>query len=105
MASPEAIVRRCYLEKLVLKVKQNSQENIRVGTSFLTLTQILSSEICKIFKNTYVEEYLWTTAFASQVLHPAASNTAEDFSKQQQERKKYSLKLRSSFFLKVSNLD
>ena len=57
MASPEAIVRRCYLEKLVLKVKQNSQENIRVGTSFLTPTQMLSCEICEFFKNTYVEEH------------------------------------------------
>ena len=33
MASPEAVVRRYYLEKLLLKVKQNSQENIRAGSA------------------------------------------------------------------------
>ena len=34
MVSQEAVVRRCYLEKLLVKVKQNSQENIHVGVSF-----------------------------------------------------------------------
>ena len=34
MASPEAVAPRCYLEKLLLKVKQNLQENIRIGVSF-----------------------------------------------------------------------
>ena len=32
-----------------------------------TLTQVFSGEICKIFKNTYFEELLRTTASASQV--------------------------------------
>ena len=55
-------------------------------------------EICEIFKNTYIEQHLWTTASASQVLYPAASNTTEDLAKQQQERKKYSLETDEFFF-------
>ena len=65
MASPEAVVRGCSVEKLLLKVTQNSKTrmlkslfNKFAGRRYLQLpetetpTKTLSCEICGIFKNT-----------------------------------------------------
>ena len=51
--------RRCSVKKLFLKISQCSQENTFVGVS------VFSCESCEIFKNTYFEEHLRTTAFGS----------------------------------------
>ena len=65
---------RCSMKKVFLEISQNSQENTCARASFLiklqaynfikkeTLTQVFSCEFCKIFKNTYFTEHLWTTA-------------------------------------------
>ena len=45
----EAVIQRCPVKKMFLEISQDSQENTCAG-------------ICKIFKNTYYEEYLQTTA-------------------------------------------
>ena len=68
MASPEAVVQRCSAKKMLLNITQNSQENY--------------CEFCEIFKNTYFEEHLWTTASASQILQNPSPNIAKQ---QQQE--------------------
>ena len=38
----EAVVRRCFVEKEVLKISQNSQENTRAGVSCLIKLQTLA---------------------------------------------------------------
>ena len=55
---------RCPSKKDFLKILQNSKENTCLGVSFLKkrLQQVISCEIWKIFKNTYFEEHLRTTA-------------------------------------------
>ena len=61
---------RCSVKKYILKnIYKISRENTCVGVCFRlslkeTPTQVFSSVICKIFKNTYFEEYLQTTALA-----------------------------------------
>ena len=66
LPEPEAVVRRCFVEKVFLEISRNSQENICARASFLinlqaldlqlyqkeTLTQVLSCEFCQISKNT-----------------------------------------------------
>ena len=66
---------RCVLcKKVFLKISQNSQENACSRVSFLinvgqacsfikkeTLTQVFACEFCKISKNTFFTEHLWTT--------------------------------------------
>ena len=52
--------------KVALKMSQISQEKTCAGVSYATLskntlTQVLSCEICKLFKNNYFEEHLWTS--------------------------------------------
>ena len=65
--------RRCSVKKGVREISQILQENTFVGVSFKKLTglelywketptQVFSSEIFKIFKNTYFEEHLRMTA-------------------------------------------
>ena len=59
----EAVVRRCFVKNVLLKISQNSQENTCVRVSFLikacnfiqkeTLAQVFSCEFCKISKNTF----------------------------------------------------
>ena len=61
--------------ELFLEISQNSQENTCARVSFLidscnfikkeTLAEVFSYEICKIFKNTFFTEHLWTTASAT----------------------------------------
>ena len=48
---------------MCLKVSQISQENACVGV------QVLSCEICEIFKKTYFEEHLGTTTSGKSYQH------------------------------------
>ena len=62
----EAIVQRCSVKKVFLKIPQNSQENTCVRVSFLIklhacnfikkeiLAQVFSCEFCEISKNTFL---------------------------------------------------
>ena len=72
----EAVVRRCSVNKVFLKILQNSQENTCDRVSFLiklqaevsnfiqkeTLKQVLSCEFCEISKNTFFPDHLRATA-------------------------------------------
>ena len=67
---------RCSMEKVLLEISQNSQENTCARVSFLiklqalacnfikkeTLAQVFSCKFCKISKNIFFTEHLWTTA-------------------------------------------
>ena len=68
----EAVVRRCSIKKVFLKISQISQEETCARDSFLirllqacnfikkeALSQVFSCEICEIFKNTFFIEHLW----------------------------------------------
>ena len=52
---------RCSIKKVLLKILQNSQENICARVCFLRKLQAsgVFSEFCEIFKNTYFTEHLW----------------------------------------------
>ena len=55
----------CSIKKLFLKISQNSQENSSARALLIkreALTQVLSCEFCKIFKNTFFTEHLRATA-------------------------------------------
>ena len=66
-ARTEVVVQRCSVKKLFLNASQKSAENTNVRVSFLiklqddawnfikkeTLIQVLSSQFCEIFKNTF----------------------------------------------------
>ena len=62
----EAVVRRCSIKKVFLKLSQNSQENACARVSFSIKlhaeAQVLSYEFCEIFKNICFIEHLQTTA-------------------------------------------
>ena len=76
MLKTEAVVQRCSIKKVFLKISQNPQENTCARVSFLiklkasaynfikkmTLARVFSCEFCKIFNNTFSTEYLQTTA-------------------------------------------
>ena len=51
----EAVSRRCSVKKLYLKISQNPQENTcgRVSLLMEILAQVVSCELCEIFRNTY----------------------------------------------------
>ena len=56
--APEAVTRRCSIEKVFLEISQNSQENSCAKVSFLVklqaeTSQVFSCEFCKISKNTF----------------------------------------------------
>ena len=57
---------RDVLEKKVLEISQNSQQNTCVRVSFLiklqALAQLFCCEFCEISNNTFLKEHLWTTA-------------------------------------------
>ena len=70
----EAVVRRCSVKTVFLKISQNLQENASAKISFLiklqastcifiqkeTLTHVFSCEFCKIFKSTiFIEHLRW----------------------------------------------
>ena len=73
---PEAATRGFLLEKVVLEISQNSQENTCAIVSFLiklqvqacnfskkeTMAQVFSYEFCEIPKNAFFTEHLRTTA-------------------------------------------
>ena len=76
----EVAVRRCSSKKMFLKVSQTSQESTCVGVSFKKLagrrpvtsykkspTQVLSCEVCEIFKNTFSYRTSPVTASAPPV--------------------------------------
>ena len=68
----EAVVPRCSVKKMFLKISQNSQENTSARVSFLiklqaiacnfikneALAQVFSCEFWEIFKNIFVTEHL-----------------------------------------------
>ena len=74
----EAIVQTCSVTKVLIKITQNSQDNLYQALFFdksadlrpstfavlikNPLAQLLSYEFCKIFKNTVFTEHLWATA-------------------------------------------
>ena len=71
----EAATRIVLWKKVLLEISQNLQENTRARVSFLiklqeacnfikkeTLARVFSCEFCKISKNTFLTEHLWTTA-------------------------------------------
>ena len=67
MSSPqtEAVVQRCFVNKVFLEISQNSQENTCARVSLLiklqasnfikkeTLAQVFSCEFCESYKNTF----------------------------------------------------
>ena len=55
IVTPEAVVQRCSVKKLFLKIPQNSQESTCVGVFIKkeTLTLVFPCEICKIFKSIF----------------------------------------------------
>ena len=69
----EAVLQKCFVKEVFLKIPKNSQENIYIRDSFLiklqvsfcniikkeTLMQVFSCDFCEIFKNTFCLEYLW----------------------------------------------
>ena len=70
----EAVVGRCFVKKVFLKLSQNSQEKNYARVSFLikllacnfikkdTLVQVFSYEFCVIFKHTFLTKHLWEAA-------------------------------------------
>ena len=60
--SPEAVVQRCSVKKVFLKISQNSQENTCAKVSLLIKlqAQLFSCEFCEFFKNTFfIEHFRW----------------------------------------------
>ena len=65
----EAVLRRCSVKKLFLRILENSQENTCTEVSFYQSyrSPVLSCEFCEIFKNTYFVKDWWTAAFENHV--------------------------------------
>ena len=73
MFSIEAVMRRCFVKKVFLKISQNSQENIYARTFFFnkvagaacnfikieTLVHVFSCYFCEFFKNNFFIESFW----------------------------------------------
>ena len=63
----------CSIKKELLNILQNSQENICARDSFLIKKNIkkrvIIKKLCKIFKNTFFTEYLWTTTSVVRQWH------------------------------------
>ena len=58
----EAVVQTCSVKKVFLKTLLSSQENTCARLSFLrTPAQVLFCEFCKVFKNAFFTEHIWTT--------------------------------------------
>ena len=74
---PEAVVRRCSVKKLFLRILENYQENTCTEVSFYQgyRSPVLSCELCEIFKNTYFVKHWWTAAFENH----AYLNSIEQF--------------------------
>ena len=63
----------CSIKKELLNISQNSQEKICARDSFLIKKNIkkrvIIKKLCKIFKNTFFTEYLWTTTSVVRQWH------------------------------------
>ena len=68
----EAVVQRCSVRNMFLKISQNSQKNTCVRVFFLiklqNLAQVLSCEFCKVFKNSFFIEHLWWLLLSGKLL-------------------------------------
>ena len=77
-----ATIKKCYIKKVFLKISQNSQENTSARVSWSvpepkaynfikkeTLVQVFSSELCEIFKNTFLIEHLRGDCFFMNIIH------------------------------------
>ena len=53
LENSEAVVQRCSLKKVFLKISQNSQENTCTRVSFSIKLQAQTCEFCEILKNTF----------------------------------------------------
>ena len=102
MALTEAVW-RCSGKKLLLKFTQNYRENTCVGDSFsgrpATLLERDSNTGVFMWILGHFEEHLWTTAFASRILHSSKQHCGSRCQIKQNSNKrtkKYSLKLRGS---------
>ena len=102
MALTEAVW-RCSGKKLLLKFTQNYRENTCVGDSFsgrpATLLERDSNTGVFMWILGHFEEHLWTTAFASRILHSSKQHYGSRCQIKQNSNKrtkKYSLKLRGS---------
>ena len=60
----EAVSESVLWEKMFWKISQNSQENTCVRVSFLISGR---PKVCKIFKNTFFTEHVWTTASVKKI--------------------------------------
>ena len=72
LPEPEAVVRRCFVEKVFLEISRNSQENTCARASFLinlqaldlqlyqkeTLTQVLPANFAKFLRTPFFTEHL-----------------------------------------------
>ena len=56
---PEAVVHRCSVKKMFLKIFENLQKNPCDFIKQETLAQGFSFEFCEIFKSTFFIEHLW----------------------------------------------
>ena len=70
----EAVVRRCSVKNVLLKILQNSQEgtckidlkvNLKMNLKIDSRSVVFSCESCEIFQNTYFLEHRWTDASAT----------------------------------------
>ena len=77
----EAVVQRCYVEKVLLDILSNSQESTCARASFLikfTLAQVFSCQFCEISKISYLQNtcggcFRITFIFAKTLKHSARS--------------------------------
>ena len=61
----KAATRGVLWEKVYIKISNDLQETICARTPFIkkeTLAELFSCEFCKLSKNTFSTEHLWTTA-------------------------------------------
>ena len=79
----EAVIRRCSVKKVFLKISQNSQENTSTRVFFFnkvrpqvcnfikkeTLALVFSCEFCEIFKNTYLYRTCLVAASENRYRH------------------------------------
>ena len=74
---PEAVLRRCTVKRLFLRISENSQENTCTQDSFYQSyrSPVLSCEFCEIFKSTYFVKDWWTAAYENH----AYLNSIEQF--------------------------
>ena len=83
MEHSEAVVRRCSVNKVFLKISENSQENTCTRVSFLNfiqlaLAQVFSFKFCEIFKNTFFTyntsgDCFWNIGFTLSLRRPLSN--------------------------------